>query len=175
MSGRSPLLGAALLALVTACTATPPASPAPVAGLPVPPGAQEAVVVRQIDGDTLVLRGRGPGPLPADPTRVRVLLIDTPEVFGAAECFGREASERMAQLAPDGAVVRVERDRDLLDRYDRTLLHVWSGGVNLGEALLREGYASVLVVRPNALHLPAFRAAQRAAEQADRGLWSACS
>ena len=163
--------------LLTGCAALPgpdASSPPAEPGVPVPAGAQEATVVRQVDGDTVVLRGRGTGPLPRAPTRVRVLLADTPEVFGDPECFGREAAERMAELAPDGAVVRVQADRDPLDRFDRVLLHVWSGDVNVGEALVREGFATVLVVRPNELHRPAFEAAQDQAEQAGRGLWSAC-
>ena len=161
--------------LLTGCALVPSGAPAVAApGIPVPAGAQQATVVRQVDGDTVVLRGRGTGPLPAEPTRVRVLLVDTPEVFGEPECFGRQAAERFAELAPDGAAVQVQADRDRFDRFGRTLLHVWADGVNVGEALLREGYATVLVVRPNELHLPAFEAAERDAEQADRGLWSAC-
>ena len=147
-----------------------PATP----GIPVPAGTQQATVVRTVDGDTVVLRGRGTGPLPADPTRVRVLLIDTPEVFEQPECFGEQAADRFAELAPDGATVSVQADRDREDRFGRALLHLWSGGVNVGEALVREGYATVLVVRPNELHLPAFQAAERQAQQAGRGLWSAC-
>lgn len=165
---RLPLL---LLAAVTACAA--PAVPAEP-GLPVPAGAQAATVVRQVDGDTIVLRGRGTGPLPARPTKVRLLLVDTPEVFGEQECLGDEAADRLAALAPDGSEVRVEADVDLLDRFDRTLLHVWAGDVHVGEALVREGLATVLVVRPNERYLPAFEAAEREAEQAGRGLWTAC-
>ena len=161
--------------LLSGCALVPSGAPAvAAAGIPVPADAQQATVVRQVDGDTVVLRGRGTGPLPAEPTRVRVLLVDTPEVSGQPECFGRQAADRLAELAPDGAVVQVQADRDRLDRFGRTLLHVWADGVNVGEALLREGYATVLVVRPNELHLPAFEAAEQEAEQADRGLWSAC-
>jgi hypothetical protein len=87
----------------------------------------------------------GVGPLGAEPTRVRVLLVDTPEVHGEQECFGAEASARAAELLPDGAQVRVEADRDPQDRYDRALLHVWTeDGVNVGEQLVREGLAEVL-------------------------------
>ena len=164
-------------ALLTGCALVPSGASPPqpgTAGLPVPADAQQATVVRQVDGDTVVLRGRGTGPLRSEPTRVRVLLVDTPEVFGEPECLGEQAADRFAALAPDGAVVQVQADRDREDRFGRTLLHVWSGGVNVGEALVREGYATVLVVRPNELYLPAFEAAELEAEQADRGLWSAC-
>jgi micrococcal nuclease len=152
----------------------PPPEPA-ASGLPVPDGAQAAVVVRLVDGDTVVLRGRGVGPLPGEPTRVRVLLVDTPEVHGEQECFGQEASDRAAELLPDGAEVRVEADRDPLDRYDRALLHVWTeDGVNVGEQLVREGLAEVLVVEPNDRYVEAFDAAQQQARVGGRGLWEAC-
>ena len=145
----------------------------PATGVPVPDAAQTASVVRTVDGDTLVLLGTGRGPLPAAPARVRLLLVDAPEVPGG--CLGRPAADRLAALVPDGAVVRVRADRVRVDRYDRLLLHVWTAdGRNVGEVLLREGLARVLVVAPNRRHLAAFRAAEATARQADRGTWSAC-
>lgn len=164
------------LALLTACAL--PAEPAPVdvgEGLPVPAGAQEAVVVAVSDGDTLRLRGRGAGPLDGEVTKVRVLLVDTPEVFEQRECYGPEASERAEELLPEGSTVRVEADEDPLDRFGRTLLHVWNAdGVNVGEALVREGFAEVLFLRPNDRWLEEFEAAEREAQDASRGLWAAC-
>lgn len=162
--------------LATSCAVSPePAAPAAEPGIPVPADAQEATVVRLVDGDTVQLRGRGVGPLPAQPTRVRVLLIDTPEVHGEQECFGEQASERAAELLPDGSTVRVQADRDPLDRFDRSLLHVWNAdGVNVGEALVREGFAEVLFLRPNDRYLEQFEAAEAEAQRSGRGLWSAC-
>jgi micrococcal nuclease len=170
-------LGPLLLVLaLTGCTSVAPSEPVQaLPGLPVPAGAQEATVVRLVDGDTVILRGRGVGPLPAEPTRVRLLLVDTPEVHTAQECFGEQASERADQLLPDGSRVRVEADRDPEDRFERALLHVWSSdGVNVGEALVREGFATVLQVDPNVRYLEQFEAAEQEARRADRGLWSAC-
>ncbi len=93
----------------------------------------------------------------------------------AAECFGEQASARTAELLPDGAQVRVIADRDPLDRFGRTLLHVWDeDGTNVGEALVREGFATVLVVPPNRLYASTFRDAEAEAETAGRGLWGAC-
>lgn len=159
--------------LLAGCASSTPA-PA-TAGLAVPAGAQEAVVVRLVDGDTVVLRGRGVGPLEAEPTRVRVLLIDTPEVHTQQECFGEQAADRAADLLPDGSQVRVQADGDPEDRFGRALLHVWNAdGVNVGEALVREGFATVLQLDPNELHLQQFEAAEAAARDAGRGLWSAC-
>jgi micrococcal nuclease len=168
---RLPLLSACLLA--TAC-AQPAAAPAATA-LTVPAGAQEAVVVRHTDGDTLWLRGIGVGPLPGRSTKVRVLEIDTPEVFGTPGCYGEQASARTAELVPLGAHVRVEADRDDRDRYGRLLLYIWtSSGASLEEVLLREGYARTLLVRPNDRHIDALRGVEAQARRAKRGLWSLC-
>ena len=176
---RRPAVLLIAAAALTACAVpeAPPLRPAPAAdgSVAVPDAAQEAVVVRVTDGDTVVLRGRGSGPLPGEPTRVRVLLVDTPEVSGGAECFGPEAAERTAELVPPGARVRVQADRDPTDRFDRALLHVYTErGSNLGEVLLAEGYATVLQIDPNRLHLAAFQAAEDEARDAGRGLWTAC-
>jgi micrococcal nuclease len=162
-----------LLLLVAAC-AGPAEPPAPTT-LAAPPGAQEAVVVRHTDGDTLVLRGIGAGPLPGTPTKVRVLEIDTPEVNPVVECFGPEAADRLTELVPKGSRVQVEADREHRDRYGRALLYVWTAdGVSVEEVLLREGFARVLYVRPNDLHLDHFRLVEAEARDAGRGLWSAC-
>lgn len=167
------LLGVLLLA---GCAAESAPTRTARTGLPVPPDAQEAMVVRLVDGDTVQLRGRGVGPLPAVPTRVRLLLIDTPEVHNEQECFGEQASDRAAQLLPDGSRVRVEADRDPQDRFGRALLHIWNtDGVNVGEVLVREGFAEVLLVQPNKRYLGAFEQAEREARDAGRGLWSACA
>lgn len=161
------------LLLVAACTAAAP--PDVVGGLPVPAGAQEAVVVSVTDGDTVRLRGRGTGPLDGGETRVRLLLIDTPEVGERAECYGDEAASRTQELLPRGASVRVEGDREARDRFGRALLHVWTAdGVNVGEALVAEGYASVLQIDPNRRYLEAFEQQERRAREQRRGLWGSC-
>ena len=149
--------------------------PAASALLPVPRGAQTARVVRHVDGDTVVLRGDGPGPLASRPTRVRLLQVDTPEVYGEQECFGPQASQRTQELLPVGASVRVQADVHRQDRYGRTLLLLWDAqGRSIQEVLVHGGFARVLHVAPNDLALEELTAVQQAAEQAHRGLWAAC-
>ena len=168
-----PRLLLAVLGLTAACARVSPASP--VGSLAVPDGAQRAVVVRHTDGDTFWLRGIGAGPLPAQRTKVRLLEVDTPEVYGTPGCFGAQASRRTAELLPVGSAVTVEADREARDRYGRLLLYVWTpSGASLEELLLRDGYARVLYVRPNRRHLAAFRQVEDEARRAGRGLWSAC-
>lgn len=161
--------------LVGCGTAPEPAAGGPGGGIAVPAGAQEATVVRPVDGDTVVLRGRGAGPLSSDPVRVRLLLVDAPETSQGPECFGTEAARRAGQLLPGGTLVRVQSDVEEVDRFGRPLLHVWNAdGVAVGQALVREGYATVLVVGPNTAYLDDFRAAESAARERRLGLWSAC-
>ncbi len=154
-------------------TASSTGQPAPT--LPVPASAQAARVVRHVDGDTLVLTGEGPGPLPSRPTRTRLLHIDTPEVFERPECYGTEAAERTAGLLPVGAAVRVQADVDPEDRFGRALLLVWDAeGRNVQEVLLREGAARVLALGTNRRGLRELREAERQARSARAGLWGAC-
>ena len=183
-AGAAACLGL-LAGLLTACgglgAAAPavPATPPPAAGPGTPPGvpagAQRAVVERHIDGDTLALVGVGEGPLPAGrSTRVRLLEVDTPEV-SPAECFGREASAFTARALPVGSTAWVAADRELTDRYERTLLYAWAGGGAFhNEELVRQGYARAVRYRPNDRYLPQLRAAQAEARAAPRGLRSGC-
>lgn len=165
-----------LVLLTAACAASGPAADPAATSLPVPAGAQEAVVVRHADGDTFWLRGIGTGPVPAARTKVRLLEVDTPEVFGTPDCYGKEASRRTEELIPVGARVRVEADREKRDRYGRVLVYVWTeDGASLEEQLLAGGYARVLYVRPNDRHLDRFRQIEATARMRRSGLWGACS
>jgi micrococcal nuclease len=130
-------------------------------------------VVRVVDGDTVIVR------LGAVDEPVRLLGIDTPESVAPnrpVECYGKEASKRTAALLPAGTRVRLERDVEPRDRFDRLLAYVVrvddATFVNL--ALLEEGYAELLVIEPNHAHAVAFSAAASDARTAGRGLWSAC-
>jgi micrococcal nuclease len=161
-----------LVGLLVGCAAEPAGLPRAVADLPVPALAQEAVVVRHTDGDTLVLRGRGTGPLGGQPTKVRLLLVDTPEDGEVPECGGPEASAALERLVPVGSTVRVAADRQLLDRFRRTLLYVWDDrGTSVNLSLLIDGHARVLVVRPNVEHVEAMREAEALARFHEAGLW----
>lgn len=154
---------------------TPGGRPGPVVA--VPRTAQAAVVVRHVDGDTVWLRGSGSGPLrPDTDTKVRILEVDTPEVTGPAECFGREASAFTARLLPVGSMVRVEADREPRDRFGRALLYLWTdAGIFVEEALLRDGYARAVVFGRNDRYIRQLTAVESGAREARRGLWGACA
>jgi micrococcal nuclease len=124
-----------------------------------------ARVTQHTDGDTLWLSGIG---------KVRLIGIDTPEVFGGEECFGRRASEFVGRLLPLGSRVTYRLGVDERDRYGRALAYVYlDDGRFLNLLLLRRGYAQVLTVPPNVEFAERFAAAAGAARRAGRGLWAA--
>lgn len=178
---RFPRLGAAvvLLLVVVAVIATLKwRSGADVPPAAAPADAQAVRVAKVVDGDTLrVTAADDGGPVARGvEERVRLLLVDTPEVAGDDECFGAEATDALRRLAPEGATVFVAPDERLRDRYDRLLLYVWTAdGTFVNEALARDGFARVEHYAPNDRHLARVRAAESAAREAGRGRWSACS
>lgn len=136
-----------------------------------PPGTAEVLAV--IDGDTIEVR------LGDGEETVRLLGIDTPETVAPGkpvDCFGPEASERTKALLPPGTVVRLTRDVEARDRFDRLLAYVVRAADDLfvNRALLSEGFARPLSIAPNHAHRVDLSAAAAEARAAGRGLWSAC-
>jgi micrococcal nuclease len=124
-----------------------------------------ATVERVVDGDTVVLSGLG---------KARLIGVDTPEVYGGVECFGREAS-RFAKRLLDGRRVRWRYDVEHRDRYDRALVYLWlEDGRFFNSVLVRQGYAQPLTIPPNVAFADRFVADARVARRAGRGLWRAC-
>jgi micrococcal nuclease len=130
-----------------------------------PAGGDE--VMRVVDGDTVVLRSAG---------RSRLIGVDTPEVFGGQECFGRQASAFAKRVLRPGLRVRVERDVEERDRYGRTLVYLrLPDGRSFNELLVADGYAVPLTIPPNVRHAERFRALARRARERRAGLWSSRS
>ena len=127
---------------------------------------RHARVTKVTDGDTIRLAGLGP---------VRLIGVDTPEVYGGAECFGSAASEFAKRLLPLGTRVRYRPGVDDRDPYGRLLAYVWlPDGRMLNRVLVEQGYAQPLTIAPNVEFAARFRAAARAARRAGLGLWRAC-
>lgn len=118
------------------------------------------------DGDTLLL---------TTGQRVRLIGVDTPETVKRdhpVEPFGPEATQFTRQFV-SGGEVRLEFDRERLDRYGRSLAYVWVGDRMLNEDLVRAGlarfepqyhYSETMKRR--------FRIAEEDAKSARRGIWS---
>jgi micrococcal nuclease len=104
---------------------------------------------------------------------VRLIGIDTPEVFGEAECFGRRASGFVRRLLPLGTTVSYRLGPEERDRYGRALAYVWLGdGRFLNRLLLARGYAQTLTIPPNVEYANEFAAAARRARGRELGLWA---
>lgn len=159
----SVLLAAVLV--LAGCASSTPSGP--------PRSGGAGVVVGVVDGDTVDIAFDG------TEERVRLIGVDTPESVAhdrPVQCYGAEASHRLAELLPGGTPVRVERDVEARDRYGRLLGYVYRSGddllVNL--ALVEQGYADAVSYGDNEAILGMLTAAEAAARDEGRGLWSAC-
>jgi micrococcal nuclease len=146
-----------------------------------PPGYEEAVVTRAVDGDTIEveitarMEGPGAGGTAVGETHdVRLLGIDTPESVSPrepVECFGREASLATAALL-EGATVKLVKDVEERDGFDRLLRYVYLGAELANARLVANGYAHAYTYPPNVRHADLFVQLERDARTARRGLWS---
>ncbi len=133
-----------------------------------------------VDGDTLVVEvtsrveGPGAGEAGRGEARVRLIGIDTPESVDPrrpVQCFGKEASAAMKALV-EGAEVRMVKDVEEADRFDRLLRYVYLGDEMINARMVSNGYASAFTYPPNVRHADLFVELEREARDNDRGLWS---
>jgi micrococcal nuclease len=154
---RRLIVGVISIGLTVAATAEARRARAAEPGGPSP----SCVVWKVADGDTFSCTDR---------TRVRLLLIDTPE--RSQKPFGQSARQQLQKLLRAGDTVRLELDVQPRDRYDRVLAYVYlRDGRMVNEEMARAGYAVVLSYPPNVRHLERVRGAVRCAQAAKRGLW----
>jgi len=150
----------------------PPPEPAAIA-----PQVTRAVVTKHTDGDTAYFRLDGAGE-----EKVRFIGVDTPEVYGQIEPYGKEASAYTARAIPVGAVVYLETDAELRDKYGRLLAYVWLQAPAsatdaeirakmLNARLILDGYAQTATYPPNVRYVEYFTRYQAEARDANRGLW----
>ena len=125
-----------------------------------------ATVTRVVDGDTI-----GISPPVEGRSRVRLIGMDTPEVYFGTQPYGPEASA-FAKQELEGVEVELELDVQKVDPYGRLLAYVYlPDGEMFNETLLEEGYAQVATFPPNVNYMDRFLEAQREARVANRGLW----
>ena len=122
------------------------------------------------DGDTVDL---------TNGAKVRLVQIDTPEVYFTAECYGAQASKITKRLLPPGTLVRLtgEPATDSIDQYGRLLRYVTrvSDGLNVNVQLVRVGAAAPYFYDSRRGRYAGLldRLARRA-RAAHLGLWGAC-
>ncbi len=131
-----------------------------------PCGETEGKVTRVIDGDTIELESG---------VKIRYLLVDTPEISGAGECYGDNARLYNSDLVLN-KTVQISYDEQCTDNFGRTLAYVSVDGQEVNTLLVRNGFACVLFIPPNgATREEEFNALELDAKNARRGLWTACS
>lgn len=133
------------------------------------------VVERVIDGDTIDVRM----PASAEPVRIRILGIDTPETVDPdtdAECWGPEASAWAHQQLDNTSVTLIgDPVADDTDRYGRALryLHL-PDGTNYSVLAAETGMARAYIYRGQHLAEAAnITAAQSTAQNNGAGMWGA--
>jgi endonuclease YncB( thermonuclease family) len=118
---------------------------------------------RVVDGDTLEVSG------PDGERTVRIVGINAPE---SAECFGELATDALAELVKDQALVLVA-DRSDVDRFGRALRYVETiDGVDVGAELVAGGFAIARRYPPDDARADFYARLQREAQDARRGLWA---
>ena len=149
--------GLVLLALVGARVATPSSS-------------TTFRIDHVADGDTVDL---------TNGAKIRLVQIDTPEVYFSPECYGKQASAITKRLLPAGTPVRltVEPATDRIDEYGRLLRYVVRArdGLNVNVYLVRVGAAAPYFYDGRRGRYAALL--DRLARQARArhlGLWGAC-
>ncbi len=133
----------------------------------------EATIVAVSDGDTVLVRIDGVD------EHVRLIGVNTPETVKPnfpVECYGPEASHLTKSLLPKGTVVRIERDTEARDGYNRLLGYVYrkEDGLFINLELARQGAGVLMSIKPNLAHESEFAAAVAEARAAHRGLWQSC-
>jgi len=151
----------ALVVLVSAC-GTDRFAPTSVCG------AQQGVVTRVLDGDTIELE---------DGTTIRYLHVDTPEMANNSveedECFALEAKRLNEELVL-GQEVRIEYDLNCTDAYARSLAFVTARNRMVNRILIERGYGELLIMEPNLSREGEFIALEKEARENNAGLWGAC-
>lgn len=121
--------------------------------------AEQGIVARAIDGDTLVLENN---------ERVRLIGIDTPEK--GQKCF-EEAKNRLEQLVLGKKVLMVKDVSDR-DKYGRLVRFVYLDGFFVNLALVEEGLALAFEFEPDTSLAPAFRETETRASEKNGCLWA---
>jgi len=130
----------------------------------------QATIVKVIDGDTVKTSNN---------ETIRLLHVNTPEK--GEKCY-EAAKNRLKELV-ENKTVWLERDVQDKDKYGRKLryifldyntdLHNYNSFVNL--IMIREGYASLLMLEPNTKYQKVFELALNDASQEQGCIWSSKS
>ena len=129
-------------------------------------------VLKVVDGDTIHISYNGKD------EKVRFVGLDTPETKDPRkpiQCFGREATAKMTELA-ENKKVRLEFDKTQgeRDKYGRLLAFVYNeDNKNLAYEMIRQGYGNEYTYNSNPYKYQSeFKEAAHKAREENKGLWA---
>jgi micrococcal nuclease len=130
-------------------------------------------IIKVLDGDTLSVK------VDEREITVRMLGINTPETVDPrrpAECYGKEASGETKKLLKGHNVqLRLNPDREVLDKYGRYLAYVYrDDGLFVNEYLIRNGFGKEYTYGKPYDEQGKFRKAEEEAKEGKVGLWGEC-
>lgn len=131
-----------------------------------------ATIESVIDGDTIVLEVQN------QTETVRLLGVDTPETVHPSkpiECFGPEASAFTKVTLVKGSTVKLLRDVEPRDRFQRLLVYLFlADGTLFNQLLIDRGFARTLSIEPNTTFASQFATHESNARNRRVGLWQYC-
>ena len=143
-----------------------------------PEGAEEAIVERVVDGDTVKVKLNGSN----ETTTLRLLLMDTPESVKPGvdpQPYSIEASNYAKELLKEGDTVYLEYDDGAkTDKYNRHLCYLWYYDKDnnqwkmFNEKMVEEGLARVGYISSQKRHLDLLYTAQDKAKSNKLNIWS---
>lgn len=129
-------------------------------------------VIKVVDGDTIDVLIDG------KKEKIRIIGLNTPETVDPrrpVECFGKEASNFAKQtLTGQSVILEPDPSQQERDRYGRLLRYVWmqNGTVDFGKLMIESGYGHEYTYEAPYKYQQAYKAAEQAARNAKKGLWS---
>jgi len=122
-------------------------------------------VKKVYDGDTVLL---------SNGQKIRFLGINTPEVESrhkSAQAGGEDA-KRWLQKTLKNKKIRLEKDIEKRDKYNRLLAHLFTeDNLHINLELVKKGLATVNIYPPNLKYTDVLIKAQQQAEQDKLGIW----
>ncbi len=131
---------------------------------------ERVTVSRVVDGDTLKVK------IGDTEDAVRLIGINTPESVDprtTVQCFGKEASARMKEIA-EGKEVLIVKDPTQAerDKYHRLLAYVYlTDGTLLNQKMIEDGYAFEYTYNIPYEFQTEFKDAEKQAREKGLGLW----
>lgn len=129
------------------------------------------VVVRVIDGDTIVINKAGVS------ETVRLIGVDTPETVHPSkpvQCFGEEASRKTKEWLEGGRVnLEIDNTQGERDKYGRLLAYVYrNDGLFVNLELIKQGYAYEYTYNLPYKYQAEFKGNEVSAREKGVGLWA---